>query len=526
MSTDQTTGQLLAELATVSDAVRNAEWSTGRLAGLPKPADLGPLISSADPLATLSSAGVGMLTPHVSFLAKPLDQFRGDSGAVTAPAQGMATAAADLRALADAFRQTSTTETTGWTGEAADGHRVTSAQFAEGITATAEAAKTIAGAIVDAGEDVVKALTRIVQLIGEAVGKMVPVMANGIAQAPFTMGTSIGVAIADCVTIATACGAEIAKVMADLLADAMNLMKLVEMVLTIVHAVAQLLQKLAEGSGAEASAPKTTPAGPLEPGEKAPTVQTGPTGTGTGTPAAEGATASDAGQAKSGVTDPTGVTGAAGDTGQARSLPPGTTTAVGAPFAPSTPSATLGTPSSTGSSAGAAGGVPLGGVAPFAGARSSTDTAGSRQPSRLSPGGSTFAVPRETADGRRASAGTATAGSSAGGSFMPMATPAAAGRGQGADDTDHQRRYEVNADGDTFAAGDRGLVDESGVIGGPSAPQEDEWPDHATPTPPPQQLAPAPAPQGSEARPVKVVWRLGKNGALEATPAPEPPKDR
>ncbi|MFJ6674738.1 hypothetical protein ACIQMJ_26875 [Actinosynnema sp. NPDC091369] len=517
MSADKTTTQLLAELAEVSTAVRDSRWSTGRLAGLPAPADFGALISSPNPLATLSSSGVGMLTPHVSFLAKPLDQFRGDSGAVSSPVQGMATAATDIRALADTLRQTGTTETSGWTGEAADEHRVTSAQFAEGVTAISDAAKTIAGAISGAGEEVVKALAEIVRLIGEAVGKMVPVMADGIARAPLTMGASIPEAIAKCVVIANECGAEIAKVMANLLANAANLMKLVTMVLTIVDAVVQLLQKLAklaQGSGGDT--PATGGASPesLEPGGGTATDEDRPAAT--DDPATEATpTSAEAGQAATSAgTDPTATTaGTPGDTDRPASLPAGTTTAVGAPSAPSTPSPSLGLPSTTTSSLGT-GTTPLGGVAPMA-AWSNTGTSGARTPNRLAAGGSTgVGAPKEQAANQPSTATTGGGTSSAGMPMMPLSMPLAA-RGAGADDTDHQRRYEVNADGDTFAAGDRGVVGDAGVIGGPAAPEADEWPVQAPP-----------APQEAEPRPAKVVWRLGENGALEATPVSEPPQNR
>ncbi|MEV8443872.1 hypothetical protein AB0425_41415 [Actinosynnema sp. NPDC051121] len=524
MSDDKTTTQLLAELAEVSTAVRDSRWSTGRLAGLPAPADFGALISSPNPLATLSSSGVGMLTPHVSFLAKPLDQFRGDSGAVSTPVRGLATAATDIRALADALRQTGTTETSGWTGEAADEHRATSAQFAEGVTAISEAAKTISGAISGAGEEVVKALAEIVRLIGEAVGRMVPVMADGIARAPLTMGASIPEAIAKCVVIANECGAEIAKVMADLLANAANLMKLVTMVLTIADAVVQLLQKLAklaQGSGGDT--PATGAGSPESPGTGEDTAadEGGPAGADDS--ATEGApTSTEAAQAARSAgadptgTDPTGTTaGTTGDPDRAASRPAGTTTAVGAPSALGTPGSGL--PSTGTHSPGSTGTTPLGGVAPMA-AWSNTGTSGARTPNRLAAGRSTsVGAPKEpTADHPPA---TATGGgtSSNGMPIMPMSAPLAA-RGQGADDTDHQRRYEVNADGDTFAAGDGGVVGDAGVIGAPSAPEADEWPGQVTPVPP--------APPESEARPAKVVWKLGENGALEATPVSEPRKDR
>ncbi|MFD0200242.1 MULTISPECIES: hypothetical protein [Saccharothrix] len=472
MSTDQTTAQLLAELSTVSGAVLDAEWSTGGLASLPAPADLGVLISSADPLAALDRAGVGMLTPHVAFLAKPLDQFRGDPAAVSTPAQGMATAAADIHALADTLREASTTGTSGWTGEAADGHRATSAQFAEGLTAISEAARTISGAVVGAGEEVVKALTRIIALIEEAVGKMIPVMADGIARAPLTGGASIVEAIKVCVDIATACGAEIAEVMANLLANAANLMKLVDLVLTVVDAVTQLLQKLAEvaeGSGGDVPAAEGASTPVLESGLGTATGQSHPIGS--GAPATEGtATSTGTGQATSGVADPTD------DTDVAASRP---ASATASPL--STPGSTVGTSSGTSPSTGT---VPLGGIAPTAGAVSTTGSSGTRPPNRLAPGGPTSVVgPKEMTAGRptdTVTAATTPTGGRTMSAAMPMAMPAAT-RGQGADDTEHQRRYEVNADDDTFAAGDQDAIAATGVIGAPATP-EDEWPGHATRT--------------------------------------------
>ncbi|SDD38608.1 WXG100 family type VII secretion target [Actinokineospora iranica] len=473
MSTDKTTSQLLAEISTLSDSVLNREWSTGELAGLPKPNDFGALISSANPLANLSSAGVGMLTPHVSFLAKPLDEFRGDSGAVSAPAQGMATAAEHTRVLADTFRQSITTETSGWTGEAADKHRITSAQFADGITAISEAAKTISGAIVGAGEDVVKALTAITGIIGKAVGMMVPVMANGIALAPMTMGLSIGEAITECVGIATEAGQEIAGVMGNLLANAMNLMKLVDMVLTIVHAVTQLLQKLAKlAEGGDTSAAQGTPSKNLEGGEKTATQHSRPTSTPTTTNAAAstGASPVAAGDADSTGTKPVtpgATTGASAsppsDTNQAAALRTGARTgALASPL--STPSPTVATPSSAGPATSAAGAVPFGGAAPMAGAAPNSGTSGVRSTSRLAPDGSLFtAGPNETTASRQVITSAAADASRTGGLGGPMGMGAGA-RGQGAEDAEHESRYPVDAD-DAFAADDQDGIAASGVIG-------------------------------------------------------------
>lgn len=465
MTSDKTTSQLLTELSAVSTAVLDRRWSTGALAGLPTPGDLGALTSSADPLAKLAGAGVGMLTPHVSFLAKPLDEFRGDSGAVTTSAQGMATAAADIRALADTFRQTSTTETSAWTGAAADGLRMTSAQFAEGITAIAEAAKTISGAIVGAGEEVVTALTKIVQEINAAVGEMIPVMADGIARAPLTMGASIAQAIAQCVAIASRHGAEIAAVMANLLANGMNLLKLVNMVLTIVHAVTQLLQKLAKlAESGDGSAVKDAPPKSVEPG--ATTTRPGQPA-GTGVQHADAARSPGTEPTTAGVADPTGATtGRPDGTDQAASLEPGVLTGAGAPSPLSTPSSTIGTPSMPSPSTGGGGGVPLGGMAPMAGAALNTGTSGTRSTSRPGPGGAIFAGgPKELTAGRQlATTTSADDVPPVGGPTGPMAMGAGA-RGPGAEDAEHSRRYEVDADGDTFAVDDQNVIAAPGVIG-------------------------------------------------------------
>lgn len=475
MSTDQTTSQLLSELSTVSNAVANREWSTGGLADQSKSGDFGPLISSPNPLANLDSAGVGMLTPHVSFLAKPLDEFRGDSGAVSTPAQGMATAAADIQALADTFRQTSTTETSGWTGEAAEGHRVTSAEFAEGITAIAEAAKTISGAIVAAGDEVVGALTTIIQEISAAVGEMVPVMADGIARAPLTMGASIGTAITECIGIATRHGAEIAKAMKTLLGNAMNLMKLVNMVLTIVHAVAQLLQKLAKlAEGSDTSATKGTTSKTLESGEKTATQQGQPTGTDDAA-TENAATSTEANPETSGVADSTGATaGSPSGTNQAGSQSTGAMTGAAAPSSLSTPSSTVGTPSLSGPSPGTSGGVPVGGVAPMAGAVSNTNTSGVRPTSLRGAGGPVVTGgPKEMTAGQPV---TAESASRAGGLTGPMAMGTGA-RGQGAEDTEHENRYQLDAEDDAFAADDDAFIASSGVIGASPEPQPGK---HAT----------------------------------------------
>ena len=108
--------------------------------------------------------------------------------------------------------------------------------------------------------------------------------------------------------------------------------------------------------------------------------------------------------------------------------------------------------------------APLGGVAPMA-AWSNTGTSGVRSSNRLAAGGSTaVGAPKETSADRPAATTTGATGGtpSISGSAMPMSMPLA-GRGQGADDAEYQRRYEISDD-DSFTAEEQPVLLDSGVI--------------------------------------------------------------
>ncbi|ACU37373.1 hypothetical protein [Actinosynnema mirum] len=448
-----TTGTLLAELRGLSAAVRGREWSEGGRAE----GDLGLLGAAVDPLAGLADAGVGVLTPHVSFLSTPLEQLRGDGGAVTSSARGVREVAADVGALADAFRQAAAA-TDGWSGEAGDAHRITGAQVADGVSALAEAAATISGAVSGAGEEVVGALSGVVGKIVDAVREMVPVMAGGIARAPLTMGLSIGEAIATCVGIAARCGEAIAEIMADLLACGVNLMKLVTAVLTVVQAVVDLLRDLAEQAGTPPETTRGTASKDLGRVEKSTTEAA--TTPGPGTPedvtstedpstGDDLATTEDPGSTSLAGTPDPGTPDDLGTTEQSAALPPGTTTSTGV-LSPSTPDLRAGGGPATGAPQTGSGPSPSGGALPVAGAAAgtgaaSTGTAGARPSGRL-----TTVLANNPEEPTTGPAPTGTGGAASSG--FPAVPAAGGARGQGGEDTEHERRYRLEGDLGLFAA--------------------------------------------------------------------------
>jgi hypothetical protein len=261
---------LLAELRAAGAAVDNKEWLSSDLAG-GQPAPLGALGSTERPLSALDSAGVGFLTPMISFLEEPLDQLRGDPGSVTSGATEFDTAGRDATSVAEEYRSSVGDETSEWSGEASTDYLKTGTELADGILSIAETSLTSAKAMIAAGEVVAKVVADVTQLITEAVGKITPIITQAVAAAPATFGQSIAVAIPQCVQIAVDCGTRIAGKLAELLASGENLIKLVEGALSVLKVVKEVLSFIGEQSQSAgpaakpAAEPTAKPADPTSP---------------------------------------------------------------------------------------------------------------------------------------------------------------------------------------------------------------------------------------------------------------------
>ncbi|MFC3895020.1 hypothetical protein ACFOWZ_26365 [Lentzea rhizosphaerae] len=242
-----TIAALLNELRTTTNAIAGDEWLSSDLANTPK-ADISRLGSNDKPLQALDSAGVGFLTPMISFLEEPLNQLRGNPDGVGQGAGEFQNAARTATTLAEEYSSKASTETSGWSGQSATDYAKTGKEIADGVLSVAETALTNATALIKAGEVVAQVVAEVTRLITEAIGKIVPIMTEAIAAAPATFGQSIAVAIPQCVQIAVECGAQIAAELGELLASGENLIKLVEGAQAVLKIVKQALSVIGDKS--------------------------------------------------------------------------------------------------------------------------------------------------------------------------------------------------------------------------------------------------------------------------------------
>lgn len=250
---------LLEELRTTTDAIAGDEWLSQDLAATPR-APVSELGADGKPLQALDSAGVGFLTPMVSFLEEPLQQLQGDPGGVRQGAGDLRDAGTAAAALARSYREKAAGETSEWSGQSATDYLGTAQQLVDGVLSVAETALTNATALIKAGEVVARVAAEVTRLITEAVGRIVPIMTQAIASAAVTFGQSIAVAIPQCVQIAVDCGLKIAAKLGELLASGENLIKLVEgaqAVLAIVKQSMSVIGELAQGGAAQSGAAQT-----------------------------------------------------------------------------------------------------------------------------------------------------------------------------------------------------------------------------------------------------------------------------
>ncbi|MET8760121.1 hypothetical protein [Lentzea sp. NPDC004782] len=245
---------LLNELRTTSKAVSGDEWLTRDLANTPG-ADLRELGSNGKPLQALDSAGVGFLTPMISFLEEPLNQLKGNPDGVQQGSGEFERAGQKATTLARDYQGKAASETSGWSGQSATDYAKTGKQLADGVLSVAETALTSATALIKAGQVVAQVVAEVTRLITEAVGKIVPIMTEAVAAAPATFGQSIAVAIPQCVQIAVDCGAQIAAKLGELLASGENLIKLVEGAQAVLKVVKQALSVIGEQARGSAKLP-------------------------------------------------------------------------------------------------------------------------------------------------------------------------------------------------------------------------------------------------------------------------------
>ena len=403
--TDTNTAQLVADLQSTDDAVRANGWVAPGL-GTPG-ASTGLLGSTLNPLTGLATAGLGWFLPFVSFLGEGLTQLQGGNGAsVTSGAQDFGAAGQDIAGVAGSYRESTSAQTSNWSGTAASEYRDAGAQHADGVAGLGQASNTVGSAIIGAGQVVAQAIAEVTELIAEAVAQIVPIMSQAVARAGETFGQSVVEAIPPCVGIAVEYALRIAAKLAALMASGDNLLKLVQGAMAVVDLIQQALSGISQQSVKADAAP--------QPGAGAGQQQGGgPAGTKDAVDAVDAAAAGDPGATGSSAPvssaggfggSPSMPGGSVAPQGTHSWTPPATYSSATVPDAPRSPGQVTGSGVST--AAVPSGGTPIG-AATGARAGRGADTVrpeGGQQPARASRsgGGAPGGVPMGAMGGARA----------------------------------------------------------------------------------------------------------------------------
>jgi predicted chitinase/uncharacterized protein YukE len=213
-----------------------------------------------DPMGAITSAGVGWVLNAVSFLREPFDILKGNPSAITGSSQSWLTAANSLTTAAEKYRTTSTTQTQSWTGSAGDGYRAASSSQADGLEALAKASQSVSSAITQAGKAVAEGRKIVMDLISEAVSKIIQICIEALSSSWLSFGASIAAGIAQSVQKAVSTAQKLVQKIQKVVQTLQKIIQFVQKVMQIVQQVKQLLDMIGgKASGVPNAQPTAAP---------------------------------------------------------------------------------------------------------------------------------------------------------------------------------------------------------------------------------------------------------------------------
>jgi prefoldin subunit 5 len=245
---------LLTHIKSTSDAIDKGDV-LGSAMGITNVA-LDVIGVAGDPLGAITSAGVGWVLNAIKFLREPFDILMGNPSAITGSAQSWLTTAQSLSNTAQVYRQAATTQTTSWTGTAADGYRTTNNNQADGLQALAQASQAVSSAMKTAGQAVAQARQVVMNLISQAVQQIIMICIEALASSWLSFGASIAKGIAQSVQKAVSTATKTMQKVKDVVQKLQQIIKAVQQILQLVQQVKQILQQI---GGKASNQPVTTP---------------------------------------------------------------------------------------------------------------------------------------------------------------------------------------------------------------------------------------------------------------------------
>lgn len=189
---------LFDDVATTISDFSDGNWGQGALDVATDGLDL--LGAAMDPLGTLTSAGVGFLIEHISFLREGLDKLAGNPGEVTAKAQTWQNIAKSLSETADTYEQSAAKLGESYSGgDGAAAYQQTAKGYADTIRSAAGHANGAATGMQVAAALVGTERGLIRDMISSFVGELILKAAAALATSWCSFGASVAAFISDAV---------------------------------------------------------------------------------------------------------------------------------------------------------------------------------------------------------------------------------------------------------------------------------------------------------------------------------------
>jgi uncharacterized protein YukE len=247
---------LLAHIKSTSDAMDKGDVLGSAMGVANVAMDVIGIVG--DPMGAITSAGVGWVLNAVSFLREPFDILKGDPSAITGSSQSWLSAANSLTATAEKYRAASKTQTQGWSGTAGDGYRAASSSQADGLEALAKASQSVSSAITQAGKAVAEGRKIVMDLISEAVSKIIQICIEALSSSWLSFGASIAAGIAQSVQKAVSTAQKLVQKIQKVVQTLQKIIQFVQKVMQIVQQVKQLLEMIGGKASEVPNAQPTT----------------------------------------------------------------------------------------------------------------------------------------------------------------------------------------------------------------------------------------------------------------------------
>jgi len=239
---------LFQNIRTTANAIEQGDWMEAA-GGVAKVA-LDVINMDGDPLGAIASSGVSWVLGAVSFLREPFQVLKGDAGSISSSSDSWNGACGNLNQSAQQYREASTSQTRAWAGNAADGYRAASNNQADGLSALSEASRGISQAVQQGGQLLASVRKAVMDLISEAVQKIIQICIEALAKSWLSFGASVAQGIAQSVQKAVQTGQKLMQAIQKLVQGLQKIMQTVQQIVKVAQSVKQLL----EGIGGKASA--------------------------------------------------------------------------------------------------------------------------------------------------------------------------------------------------------------------------------------------------------------------------------